>query len=107
MKNFEVQQSWSLPRAKSIGHPSKKHLIPWRLHSTNGIYSSRRVNGFVVFWVGFEVEDNFASFHCAPQKFPRWVLYRGLFEVGLIAVFAEEGPKKGVGLINGLLLVGL
>ena len=27
--------------------------------------------------------------------------------MGLIVVFAEEGPKKGVGLINGLLLVGL
>ena len=29
-----------------------------------------------------------------PQNFPGWVLYSGLFEVGLIAVFAEEGPKK-------------
>ena len=27
--------------------------------------------------------------------------------MGLIAVFAEEGPKKGVGLINGGFLVGL
>ena len=27
--------------------------------------------------------------------------------MGLIDVFAEEGPKKGVGLINGGFLVGL
>ena len=27
--------------------------------------------------------------------------------MGLIAVFAEEGPKKGVGLIDGGFLVGL
>ena len=59
------------------------------------------------FWVRVEVEDNFASFPFAPQKFPRWGLESGLFEVGLIAVFAEEGPKKGVDLLNGLLLVGL
>ena len=59
------------------------------------------------FWVGGEVEDNFASFTCAPQNFPGWVLYRGHFEVGLIAVFAEEGLKKGVGLINGGFWVGL
>ena len=59
------------------------------------------------FWVGGEVEDNFASFPCAPQNFPGWVLYRGLFDVGLIAVFAEEGLKKGVGLINGGFGVGL
>ena len=31
------------------------------------------------------------------QVFLKWVL---------LAVFAAEGPKKGVGLINGLLLVG-
>ena len=59
------------------------------------------------FWVGGEVEDNFASFPCAPQNFPGWVSYRGLFEVGLVAVFAEEGLKKGVGLINWGFWVGL
>ena len=53
-------------------------------------------------WAGVEVEDPFASFPCAPQKIPRCLL-----KVGLIAVFAGEGPKKGVGLINGLWLVGL
>ena len=38
-----------------------------------------------------------------------WVLYREVFlkRVLQLAVFAEEGPKKGVGLINGLLLLGL
>ena len=41
------------------------------------------------------------------HKIFRVVLYRRLFEVGLIAVFAEEGPKKGVGLTNGGFLVGL
>ena len=56
---------------------------------------------FVILGGWGEVEDNFVSFPCAPQNFPGWVLYRGLFEVGLIAFFAEEEPKKGVGLING------
>ena len=65
------------------------------------------MNVFCHFLGWGEVEDNFVSFPCAPQNFPGWALYSGLFEVGLIAVFAEEGPKKGVGLINGGFQLGL
>ena len=65
------------------------------------------MNVFCHFFRVGEVEDNSVSFPSAPEKFPGWVLYRGLFEVGLIVVFAEEGPKKGVGLINGGFHLGL
>ena len=51
-------------------------------------------------WLGFQAAKE-------KSRLPGWVLYRGLFEVGLIAVFAEEGPKKGVGLINGGFQLGL
>ena len=51
-------------------------------------------------WLGFQAAKE-------KSRLPGWVLYRGLFEVGLIAVFAEEGPKKGVGLINGGFQPGL
>ena len=40
-------------------------------------------------------------------KFSRVGIIKCLLKVGLIPVFAGEGPKKGVGLINGLRLVGL
>ena len=50
-------------------------------------------------WLGFKAAKE-------KSRLPGWVLYRGLFEVGLIAVFAQQGPKKGVGLINGVFQLG-
>ena len=54
------------------------------------------MNVFVICWGWGEVEHNFVSFPYAPQNFPGWVLYRGLFEVGLIFSLLHEVHSHGL-----------